>query len=841
MTSAPVVDLLSAYHPPPGVYDEMVDEAGQLREHWVHVGAVLSGLGMAELQRRRAEAGSLLDDQGITQWRIDPLPVVVTSDEWARIESAVVQRAELLNLVLADLYGPRDLLARGLLPPEVVYAHPGFLRACDQIRIPGGQQLFTLAVDLVRDRSGDTVVLADRAQTPTGVGYAIANRTVTSRVFPSLHRNAQVHRLAPFVRALRAGLESVAPDTAHEPRIVVLSPGPQSATAFEHEFLATSLGYSLVEAGDLTVRGGRVLVRSLGRLEGVDVILRRVDARRCDPLELEPDSTVGVPGLVEACRRGTVTVVNTLGSGVLENPAIMPFLPAIAQHLLGEDLSLPTVPTWWCGEPAGRSHVLTRLGDLLVRPIAGSGASGVIRGWEQTEGGLDDLRRQIAAQPHSWVGQERLDLASTPTLTARGLEAHSGVVRTFAVRGADSYVAMAGGLARVSVDAESAVSATNGTLSKDTWVLATEPEPMTALWVASGPAVVPVEPAASMSSRAAEHLFWLGRHAQRAEDAVRLLRVVHDRRAEFQHAPNPAGTACLHALLAALTQVTGTFPGFVGDGSADRLAHPGEELQSVAVESGRKGTLAHSVQLVLDNAHAVRDQLSLDTWLVVSSLRRDLLDQPTLGRATLGRVLSSLLALSGLGAESMVRDPGWRFMDAGRRIERALQMAALLRATVTVERDEPTDSLLLESILIAAESIITYRRRYRSRAQLATLLELVLLDADNPRSLVYQLDRLGEDLEAMPGADRGSRLSPAQVCLLETSTALRVVDTRDLARAGPAGSRPELDALLARVTEGLQATAGAIRAAHFAHLLPQRSILTPTDPLAARAVHALLR
>ncbi|HEX6394642.1 MAG TPA: circularly permuted type 2 ATP-grasp protein [Acidimicrobiales bacterium] len=841
MTSAPVVDLLSAYHPLPGVYDEMVDGTGQLREHWGHVGAVLEGLGMAELQRRQAEAGSLLDDLGITRWRLDPLPILVTSDEWARIESAVVQRAELLNLVLADLYGPRDLLAKALLPPEVVYGHPGFLRACDQVLIPGAQQLFTLAVDLVRDRAGSTWVLADRAKTPTGVGYAIANRTVTSRVFPSLHRNAQVHRLAPFMRALRAGLESVAPDTTREPRIVVLSPGPQSTTAFEHEFLATNLGYSLVEGEDLTVRGGQVLVRSLGRVERVDVILRRVDAWHCDPLEFKADTTIGVPGLAEACRRGTVTVVNTLGSGVLENPGILPFLPAIAHHLLGEELSLPTVPTWWCGERAARSHVLTHLRDLMVLPIAGNGASEVIRGWQQPQGALDDLRRRIEAEPGAWVGQERVDLASTPTLTDRGLEARSGVIRTFAVRGGDSYVAMAGGLARVSADAESAASATNGTVSKDTWVLASEPEPMTATWITSGPAVVPVEPAASMSSRAAEHLFWLGRHAQRAENAVRLLRVVHDRRAEFQHAPNPAGTACLHALLAALTHVTETFPGFVGEGAAERLAHPGDELQSVAVDSGRKGTLAHSVQLVLDNAHAVRDQLSLDTWLVVSSLRRDLLDQPTLGRATLGHVLSSLLALAGLGAESMVRDPGWRFMDAGRRIERALQLAALLRATVTVERDEPTDSLLLESVLIAAESIITYRRRYRSRAQLATLLELVLLDTDNPRSLVYQFDRLKEDLEAMPRADGGSRLSPAEVRLLETSTALRVADTLDLARAGPAASRPELDALLVRVTGGLHATDEAIRAAHFTHLLPQRGILTPADPLAARALHALLR
>jgi uncharacterized circularly permuted ATP-grasp superfamily protein/uncharacterized alpha-E superfamily protein len=852
MTDTAAADLLSSYRPAPGAYDEMVDSRGQVREHWAHVGAVLDGLGMAELQRRRTEAGSLLDDQGVTynplgapsdgltRWKLDPLPIVVTSEDWAQIEAAVVQRAELLNLVLTDLYGPRALIGRGLLPPEPVYGHPEFLRAWDQILIPGSQQLFTLAVDVARDREGTSWVLADRAQAPSGTGYALANRVVTSRVFPSVYRDAQVHRLAPFFRALRAGLEAVAPPTAQQPRIVVLSPGPHSETAFEHAFLAATLGYSLVEGADLTVRQGRVWVRSLGRLEPVDVILRRVDAWFCDPLELRPDSHLGVPGLVEACRQGSVTIVNTLGSGVLENPALLPFLPRLAEALLGEPLAVPSVPTWWCGDAAGRSHVLANLERLVVKPVARQAGSSLILGWETSASELDELRRRIEARPYWWVGQEQLDLASTPTLTDQGLEARRSVVRAFAVRRGDSYVTMPGGLARVAVDDGAVISNQRGAVSKDIWVLASEPEPMTALWLSSGPPGAAVEPAASMSSRAAEQLFWLARHAQRAEDCVRLLRVVHDRRADFQHGTNPAGTACLQALLTALTHVTTTYPGFAGDGAAARLADPGEELQALALDDRREGTLAFSVHRMLDNAHAVRDQLSLDTWLVVSSLHRDLLDRPTLGRASLGRALTSLLALSGLEGESMIRDPGWRFMDAGRRIERGVQLAALLRATVTVERDAATDSLLLESILTAAESIITYRRRYRSHAQLATLLELLLLDPDNPRSMIYQLDRLQDDLEAMPRPAAGARLPPAERLALEISTALRITDTATLARAESDGRRPELDALLVGLMDGLHATAEAIAQTHFTHLLPQRGILTPADPAAARAVHVLL-
>ncbi|HEV3354579.1 MAG TPA: circularly permuted type 2 ATP-grasp protein [Acidimicrobiales bacterium] len=852
MTTAAPRDLVPVYASLADGYDEMVDASGRVREHWAHVRDVLDGLGPAELLRRRAETARLLDDEGVTynvydspagtvpRWQLDPVPLLLTSEEWASVESAVIQRAELLNLVLTDLYGPRDLIRRGLLPPELVYGHGGFLRECDQIRIPGPQQLFTAAVDVARDSEGRWWVLADRTQAPSGAGYALENRVVVSRVFPSLYRDAQVHRLAPFFRALRAGLQAVAPEGIDDPRIVVLSPGPHSETAFEHALLASRLGYSLVEGSDLAVLAGRVWVRSLDRLEPVDVILRRVDSWFCDPLELRPDSQLGVAGLVEACRRGTVSVVNTLGSSVLENPGLVPFLPRIAEQVLGEELELASVPTWWCGDEASRSHVLAHLNELLVKPLTrGSGTSAVF-GWECSRDELDDLRRRIEARPWAWVGQEQLALASVPTLTDGGLEARRAVLRAFAVSRDGSYVAMAGGLTRVAPNGGAVISNQAGGVSKDTWVLASEPEKMTGLWVDDQP-LVAAEPVPSVSSRAAENMFWLSRYAERAEDLVRLLRVTHERRNEFQHGMNAAGVGCLRILLASLTHVTTTYPGFVGEGAEERLKHPGDELQSLAVDESREGTLAFAVHGLLDAAYAVRDQLSTDTWLVVSSLPREVIDAASLGRATLGRVLASLLALAGLEGESMVRDPGWRFMDAGRRIERGIQLSALLRATVVAEHDPATDSLLLESVLTAAESIITYRRLYRSRGQLETLLDLLLLHPENPRSLAYQVDRLLEDVKALPRARPTPRVSKAEQHALETSTVLRLADTARLTIVGPDGTRAELDAFLRRVAEGLALTASAIAESHFTHLLPQRAMLTPADPGGARTTELLLR
>lgn len=834
-------DLLDSYRPIPRVYDEMLTVDGRVREHWVGAGRVIDELGLDELRLRHRETRRLLDDDGVTYnvygddtstpapWALDPLPVLVDSQEWTTIEAAVLQRAQLLNLVLSDLYGRRDLLRHGLLPAAVVFAHPGFLRECDGVRLPGSQQLFTTAVDLARDAGGRFTVLADHTQAPSGAGYALENRVVVSRVFAGMYRDAQVHRLAPFFRLLRTALQVVAPPEADEPRIVVLSPGPSSETAFEHAYLATYLGYSLVEASDLTVRDGRVWLRSLGRLEPVDVILRRTDAAFCDPLELRGDSVLGVPGLVEATRLGTVSVVNTLGSGVLENPGLLPFLPRLAEHLLGQPLLFPSVQTWWCGDDGARRHVLANLDRLVVKPI-GWGLGPTSHPGELSRAALDDLRGRIEARPEMWVGQEHVEMASAPAVGAGGLEARRTVLRAFAVARHDSYTAMPGGLTRVAASADGVrVSNQAGALSKDTWVLASEPEKLSGFWLRPGPPVTAIEPEGSMSARAAENLFWMGRYAERAEAVARLLRTVHDRRNDFQHSPNAAGAECLEILLTALTRLTSTYPGFVAEGAADRMAAPDDELFALVVDEDRPGTLAFAVRHLMVAANAVRDQMSNDTWMVVGNLDREIdrlraapPGRQSLVTSSLGLITQSFLALSGLAAESLVRDPGWRFMDAGRRIERAIQLASLLDATVVVEHGTATDSLVLESTLIAAESIVTYRRRYRSHAQLETILDLLVLDADNPRSLAYQVDRLSDDLRRPAAPTAGARLTRPERLALETVTALRLADTAALAAADTSGARPDLGDFLHRIVDLLRRTSDAIDAESFVHALPQR-------------------
>ena len=838
----------AGYQPLAGCYDEMVDPAGVPREHWTHVAGVFSELGVEELLRRNEEAARLIDQDGVVynayedavrpgqRWLLDPVPTVLSSHEWETIETGLTERAELLDLILDDLYGKRDLLRRRLLAPEVVFGHDGFLRPWDQIRLPGKHQLFTYAADIGRDAGGRPLVLSDRTQAPSGFGYALEARSVISRVFPTLYRDSRVHRLAPFFRSLRVALQEVAPENVEEPRIVVLTPGPFNETAFEHAFLASRLGFPLVEGSDLVTRRGRVWMRSLGQLEPVHVILRRVDAWFCDPLELKPDSQLGVPGLVEAARSGAVSIVNPLGSSVLENPALMAFLPRLSEHLMGGPLALESVPTWWCGEDAGLRHVLANIERLVLRPISRIAGTASLFGWELDATELDRCKRRIEAQPSGWVGQEPLAMASAPTLTPAGLAPRRIVLRAFAVPRNDSYAVMPGGLTRVAPSGDVArISSQAGAISKDTWVLASEPERLTGFWLDSGPTVRRIDPMASIPSRAAENLWWLGRYAERAESITRLLRVVYDRRNDFQRSTNQAGIESLAALLVATTHTTATYPGFVGAGAEQRLQSPGRELLDLVVDERRPGTLAHSIRSLLDSAFAVRDQLSADTWLVVGALDREILelhgpmhDPQAVVSSALQRVMQSLLALGGLGNESMVRDLGWRFMDAGTRLERGVQLLSLLHATMTDARGTATDSLLLESVLTAAESIITYRRRYRSHAQLETLLDLLLLDDGNPRSLMFGLDRLRDDLDAIPvGPDR--RLREEQRLVLEASTALRLADTGALAAQDESGHRPALDAFLAQVRGKLLDAADAVDRAHFVHLLPRWSQVGPAD------------
>ena len=849
MTEFSTVDPIAGYHPVVDGHDELMRADGGIRDHWSGVASAYQRLGRAELGRRRDEIRLLLEQDGVTyndgaqqhpdsrSWTLDPVPFIVPSEEWVRIERGMIQRAELLDLVLTDLYGERRLLRSGVVPPEMILSDPQFVRACDGIGIPGEKQLVVFGNDLARSADGGWVSFGQRTQAPSGAAYALENRRVLSRVFPQLFRASGVQRLTPFIQALRSALFAAVPSGVDDPSIVILSPGSLSETAFEHASIAAQLGYPLVQGSDLEVRDGHVGVRTVGGWVAVHVILRRVDAGFCDPLELRADSTLGVPGLVDACRAGTVSVVNTLGSGVLENAGLGGLMETLSKQLLGSDLILESVPSWWCGDAAGRSHVLAHLGALVVRPLSRSTLEHSIDTSRASAAELDVLRRRILDRPGQWVGQERLVPGSAPVLADDGIVPRATVLRTFAVAHGDSYVAMPGGLARAgSDDPDQPISSRAGAESKDIWVLSTDSESRVEFWPAEPdrPAATPTD---ALPARAAEHLFWLGRYAERAEATVRLIRTINARRDEFDNTPPGPGPASLTVLLEALTRITGTYPGFVGDDAASLFADPTAELFSLVVDERRPGSVAHAIRHMFEAIDVVRDQLSTDTWLVVGSLQRELTrlkhdagdrdDDATTN--VLDSLLHGLLSLSGLANESMVRDHGWQFMEAGRRIERALHVTALVGSALVTQRSAPVESLVVESVLIAGESIITSRRRYRSRALVSTTIDLLFGDGGNPRSLRFQLDRLADSLAVLGTDGRpGSMVSAVQL-LGEVDALIDARESIELAGIDDQGYRPELDRFVAAVRSKLAQVSDAVAATSFTRFHPQHAMVAPID------------
>ncbi|MGI3779289.1 MAG: circularly permuted type 2 ATP-grasp protein, partial [Janthinobacterium lividum] len=677
-------------------FDELAAPDGTPRPAWR---GLLDGLAAAttDLSSARGEVARLLEDDNVTYtpspvssvsiadapgaaagartsleqpqpWRLDPLPLVLHEREWATLEAGMVQRAQLLDAVLADLYGARRLLVRGQLPAAVVLDHDEYLRPLVGAANVVDQRLFMTAADLGRDATGAWKVISERTQAPSGAGYAMQNRRVVSRVLPELYHAAHLHRLTPFFQAMRAGLIESAPSTVEDPRVVVLSPGTHSETAFDQAFVASTLGYPLLEGSDLLVREGRVWMRVLGRLEQVDVILRRVDSTWMDALELRGGSRLGVTGLLECVRQGTVSVVNTIGSGVLENPALLPFLPELCERLLGEPLRLPSVDTWWCGDPTGKAYVLGHLDELVVRAVhRGSGRSVVGAALSREQ--RDRLVARIEAEPHRFVGQEVLPLSSVPAASDSapasapgGLVRRSVVLRSFAVRSGSSYTVMLGGLARTNDEDTTGrgplVTAPDGGVAKDVWVVSSEPGPTSRVAVTrsraeEGSAVLPAAASAAMVPRVLSDLYWFGRYAERAEDLLRLVLVSRTVSIETDADVSPGHA--LDVLLQALTHVSTTYPGFgaLPDDLAARRAAVMPELRSLMLDRRRPGSVAQSLQALTTAAQAVRDQLSEDVWMVLADVERAL---ATLGRQPQDRglhlteagerVLSGLLALA---------------------------------------------------------------------------------------------------------------------------------------------------------------------------------------------------
>jgi uncharacterized circularly permuted ATP-grasp superfamily protein/uncharacterized alpha-E superfamily protein len=737
-------------------YDELSADGVTPRPHWANLIESLREIGPEELGRRGLRAERRIRENGITYniygdplganrpWEIDIVPFLISAEEWRYIEEGVIQRARLLSMVLQDLYGAQALLASGRFPAELLYANPAFLRPMVGVRVPAHAYLHMIAIDLARSPDGQWWALSDRTQAPSGSGYALENRTIVADVLPDVFRNSNVVRLAPFFRSQRDALVSLAP--CSNPRIVLLTPGPHNETYFEHAYLARYLGFTLVEGADLTVRDRRVYLKTVDGLDQVDVILRRVDDSFCDPLELRSDSLLGVPGLVGAIVAGNVSVANALGSGVIESAAIMPFLPGLSRYLTGESLKLPSVATWWCGQPYALDWVLDHLDHVVVKPAFPSRGIEPVFGARLEQAEKGKLAAQLRAQPHEFVAQEQVNLSNAPVWDNGLFQARSVVLRTYVLNTGSGWTAIPGGLVRVAGAQGSVVSMQRGGHSKDAWVLWDGPVDTFSMLHPRNQPVPLRRESAGIPSGVADRVFWLGRYVERAENIARIIRSMVTRVGRADESE----LGSLVRLHACLRSRRSKLPKF--NNKRPTLLQFERELVSLLTDVKRTDSLAFTLSEVARVGGGVRERLSADMMILIGQLRDSVPEERTAQLneypAILNLCLELLSAFSGMERENTTRGLGWLFLSLGRRLERAIYLSRELGeiSRPLSEQQWP----LLELLLEVADSSMTYRSRYYTTLQPLAVLDVLMADGSNPRSLDFQLKHLVDIYERFP-------------------------------------------------------------------------------------------
>jgi uncharacterized circularly permuted ATP-grasp superfamily protein/uncharacterized alpha-E superfamily protein len=762
--------LLAGYRPLPGIADELKDATGAVRPVWRDFVAHFLAWSPEKIAARFARGEQYLRDAGVyhrvyeqsgsteRDWPLSHVPVLIDGAEWRRITAGLVQRAELLESIAADLYGENRLVADGLLPAPLVAGNPEWLRPLVGVQPAAGHFLQFVAFEIGRGPSGDWWVLGDRTQAPSGVAFALENRVATSRIYAELFAHANVHRLASFFRSFRDALQALRRET--DGPIGILTPGPLNDTYYEHAYIARYLGFALLEGEDLIVEHGRVMVRTVEGPRPLSVLWRRIDSSYVDPLELDERSQLGTPGLVDALRRRTLTMINMPGTGVLETRALHAFLPRLCRALTGSELLLPNIATWWCGQAAEREHVLANLERMMVGPALstrlpydedGSTVAAAPRD-------LADLRARLAADGGGLVGQEAVQLSTTPAWVDGRLVPRPMVLRVFLGRTAQGWAVMPGGFARIgSTEDAAAIALQRGGTAADVWVIGDVPVAVDSMIAPSGTPYARL-PAAPLPSRAAENLYWLGRYSERAEGTMRLMRAWHARLAEGGDADAPL-VAWLTAYLDGL---------------------------GLDVEQPVPDALLQSLHAATNCASRIRDRFAVDGWAAITDLNKSatrLAGKVAAGSDAahaMGVLLRKVSGFSGLVHENMYRFAGWHFLVLGRSVERAASMASLLAATA--EPDVPEGAL--DVAIEAGDSVMTHRRRFAVATQTRTVLDLLALDPLNPRSVVHNLELIREHAAQLTGAPADGPMTPVVRAAVNVHLALAAQspETLDAAR-----------------------------------------------------------
>lgn len=834
-------------------YDEVLKSNMSINPNWEKLLNNLTQMGTEALISKQNEIDWLMDENGVTynvyndpkgmhrSWELNIVPFLLHQKEWETIEKGIKQRSELLNLILEDIYGERKLIKEGIIPPEVIYAHRGFLRQCDQIKYKTAKHLLIHSADLARGPDGRMWVVNDRTQAPSGMGYALENRYSISKILPNVFHGINVKHPTHFFYEFNQMLLDAAPQNRDNPNIVILTPGPLNETYFEHAYMSSFLGYPLVTGNDLVVRSGKVWMKTLKELKQVDVIYRRVDDVYMDPLELREDSYLGVAGLLDVVRQQNVCIVNPIGSGVLENSGLIPFMNAICNYFLGEDLLLPQIASWWCGQEKEREYVLNNLTNLVVKRIDRSNRESIYFCEFLKPHQLENLKNEILNNPFAFVAQEHISFSTAPDFVNNKLEPRKVLCRLFSVANKDSYEVMPGGLVRVAAERENLfVSNQRGGVSKDFWVITDEPQASIQQYAWDNTCKISISGINDLPSNTAENLYWSGRYLGRALVTARFLRTVLNKMSSEQYNQNKPVSESLLLLLQSITNITSTFPGFIGEEGEETLKNPLEEIVSLMLDNDRMGGFGQTLASFNNSYYSLRNLWSKDMWRVFDGIQKiwkrfeedDDKTSITVLIKVLDRIITRLIAFMGLIEESIMVDQGLLLYFIGLQTEQAMMHIAKCRSLLVTSYKEQPQYEILEALLTSHESLNIYRYSYRSYLSVENVIQLILLDSDYPKSLTYLLRRIQKDIDRLPHSEVTGKATESQVFISEANFKIRNLQTDKLLKLDADGVlRQNLDDALAELSDLLHETSLAISDTYFNHAYQQKQLVNQNFPM----------
>ena len=813
-------------------FDEMFDTKCGIRPHWTDIINGLDNAGIKQLELKQLEIDWRLEDNGVTyniyndpegtnrRWNLDPIPLVLTSSEWDEISKGLKQRAKLLNLIFKDLYTEQKLIKEGIIPAEIIFGHKGFIPEVFNFENIDYYSMRFYATDISRGPDGKFWVINDRTQSPSGLGYAVENRLTMNSICDDLYPNVKILKMANFIEGFKNMLKSLSPSNQDNPLIALLTPGPLNETYFEHSYISSFLDLNLVQGEDLLVKNNQLWLKSLNGLRKVDTLIRRVDSQYCDPLELRNDSQLGVAGLVNVVRKDNLSMINPIGVGILENIGLNPFMKNIAKFLLDEELILPQIATWWCGQEKELDFVLGNIRNLIIKRIDRTDNIEIHFTQKLNDSDLNNLIEKIKEHPHYYVGQEIIDFSTTPSFTKGKIEPRNTVIRSFAYLHENEYHVMPGGLIRVSPTKDSlVVSNQKGGTSKDLWILG-EDENFIGNNIFKNRSFIDSR-LENISTKRAENLFWLGRYLTRAIITARMVRFNLKNMLNLTRYDNTNSKKTNNILNIALTHLTMTYPGFLDGKSVLQL----REIISIIRDKNRVGTLSFTLSMLSNSNTNVKNLLTMEAWRIYEKLQKEWSSYSKREIYSnkehineLDKLLIYLMAYKELIDESIFKEQGLILYDIGSKIEISQLLISKLRSLLTIKLDKLIEYDILDSMLNSYESYNSYRAYYKSSLALENVLDFLIFNTKYPKSLIYIINQLLADLRELPKNGNTSHLSNFEEPVFKVFSMITLTTTKKLLETNEDDYvYKNLDEFLSNLSDLLTKTSEELTKTYFSH------------------------